>query len=65
MSAPLTPLQRYAEIIAVRARFEAAMARAVAAGDEERVAILAEQRDEVVAEAEAARAMAWRAAMGR
>ena len=41
------------------------MARAVAAGDEERVAILAEQRDEVVAEAEAARAMAWRAAMGR
>ena len=67
MRAPLTPLQAYAERIAARARMEAAMARAVTAGDEERAAILAEQRDEVAADADRARAEAWQAAghMGR
>lgn len=61
MSAPLTPLQRYAEIIAVRARFEAAMAQAVTAGDEERAAILEEQRERAAAAADRARVEAWRA----
>ena len=63
----LTPLQAYAERIAARARMEAAMAQAVTAGDEERAAILAEQRERAAAAAATARADAWRAAghMGR
>ena len=62
MSAPLTPLQAYAEAIATRSRLARAVADAMEADDAERVAILAEQLDHADAVAADARTAAWQAA---
>ena len=65
MSAPLTPLQAYAEAIATRSRLARAVADAMEADDAERVAILAEQLEHADAVTADARTAAWQAAGGR
>lgn len=62
MSAPLSPLQRYAAAIAARARLDAARDQAEAAGDEERAAIVGEQREAADAAVATAREEARREA---